>query len=41
MKNPAINGQAQGSFLLAEDQALLVPARKVEAVDTTAAGDAF
>ncbi|MFC1726563.1 ribokinase [candidate division KSB1 bacterium] len=41
VSNIIITMGAQGSFLLAEDQALLVPARKVEAVDTTAAGDAF
>jgi len=32
---------AKGSFLATEDRSVLIPTRKVTAVDTTAAGDAF
>jgi len=32
---------SQGAFLLTEDRATLIPAKRITAVDTTAAGDAF
>jgi len=39
--NVVITRGSKGSFLVTEDQSLLVPTKKVEALDTTAAGDAF
>lgn len=41
VSNVIITMGAKGSFLVTENQALLIPTRKVNAVDTTAAGDAF
>lgn len=39
--NVIITMGARGALLVTVDQAVMVPTRKVEAVDTTAAGDAF
>jgi len=39
--NVVITMGSKGSFLVTEDQSLLIPTKKVEAADTTAAGDAF
>jgi len=39
--NLIITMGTKGSFLVTEEQAILIPTKKVKAVDTTAAGDAF
>lgn len=39
--NVVITMGSKGSFLVTEDQTVMVPTKKIEAVDTTAAGDAF
>ena len=39
--NVIITMGAKGSFLVTEKQTVLIPTKKVKAVDTTAAGDAF
>ncbi len=39
--NVVITMGSKGSFLVTEDQSLLIPTKKVKAADTTAAGDAF
>ena len=39
--NVVITMGSKGSFLVTEDQAVMLPTKKIEAMDTTAAGDAF
>lgn len=39
--NVIITMGSQGAFLITNDQAVLIPTKKITAVDTTAAGDAF
>jgi len=39
--NVIITMGSQGSFLCADDKVVMIPTRKIAAVDTTAAGDAF
>lgn len=41
VKNVIITLGTMGSFLATEDKKLLIPTKRVKAVDTTAAGDAF